>query len=286
MGDRFELADPERGVLDDVVDVDRWRLSAEAGASDLLTSLDAQGFASAAGFLTPATIATLDNEFEALLPYAHVRHDRRSVYGRCDDDGVDNGGLTSDWVAGHLTRDMFPPHSLAQRLYVSPAFKRFVATSVGVDQVYEYADPLAGLVCTVLPPGGCYGWHYDTNEFVVTIPIRAAEHGGHFEYVPGLRRPGKENMAGARRVIAGKQVDTTRRADGDPGDLQLFRGRYALHRVSPVKGRRSRLTLVLSYSDRPGVIGPLERTRRVYGRVTEAHLMAGLVRDGADGLVL
>ena len=70
-----------------------------------------------------------------------------------------------------------------------------------------------------------------------------------------------------------------------PGDLQLFLGRYSLHQVTPVTGDRQRHTLVLSYAERPGVIGPIDRTRSVYGRVTEAHLVAGGV-DAADGLIL
>ena len=57
--------------------------------------------------------------------------------------------------------------------------------------------------------------------------------------------------------------------------------------MTEVEGDRPRLTLVLSYATRPGVIGPLDRTRSVYGRVTEAHLLAAERRshDG-DGLIL
>lgn len=282
----IRLADPELDMLDDVL-AEPWRSAtadATAPASMLRERLDCDGLATATGFLTTAAVDALDGELEGLLPYAGVRTDERSVYGRTD-SGLDGPGLRSTWRAGHLTRDMFGPQSIAHRLYVSSALKRFVADAVGAEQVYEYADPLAGLVCTVLPPGGSYGWHYDTNEFVVTIAIREADRGGVFEYVPGLRRPGDERVDAARRVIAGTDVASVQRARSVAGDLQLFRGRYALHRVSPVVGERHRLTLVLSYSDRPGVIGPLERTRRVYGRVTEAHLLAS--GGGAvDGLAL
>ncbi len=282
----IRLADPERDTLDDVI-APPWRTQHAGGlapASQLRRRLDRDGLATAAGFLTAPALRGLDAELGAMLPYAGVRSDERSVYGRTE-PGLDDPGLRSTWRAGHLTRDMFPPQSIAHRLYVSSEVKRFVADAVGVGQVFEYADPLAGLVCTVLPPGGCYGWHYDTNEFVVTIVVREAEAGGAFEFVPGLRRPGDEGVDAARRVISGADRSSVQRVRSAPGDLQLFRGRYALHRVSPVAGRRHRLTLVLSYSDRPGVIGPVERTRRVYGRVTEAHLLAA-GRASADGLVL
>ena len=52
-------------------------------------------------------------------------------------------------------------------------------------------------------------------------------------------------------------------------------------------GSTDRHVAVLSYADRPGVIGPVDRTRAVYGRVTEAHLVAEQCKlDSADGLML
>ncbi len=69
-----------------------------------------------------------------------------------------------------------------------------------------------------------------------------------------------------------------------PGDLQIFLGRYSLHRVSEVRGSTERHVAVLSFANRPGVIGPVDRTRAVYGRVTEAHLIAEAM-IAPDGLI-
>lgn len=182
---------------------------------------------------------------------------------------------------------MIPPFAMAHRLYVSPLFKRFIGACVDQSQVFEYADPLAGLVATVLPPQGQYPWHYDTNEFVVTIMTQKPEAGGDFEYHKDLRTPGDENFDGLARVLSGEPEHPARCVETHPGDLQLFLGRYSLHQVTPVTGTRERHVLVLSYADRPGVIGPVDRTRSVYGRVTEAHLMAEQVRLAtSDGLIL
>ena len=63
-----------------------------------------------------------------------------------------------------------------------------------------------------------------------------------------------------------------------PGDLQLFRGRFALHRVTTVRGTTPRHTAILAYSDRPGVVGSETRTRQLFGRVAPAHL-AGSARS-------
>ncbi len=56
-----------------------------------------------------------------------------------------------------------------------------------------------------------------------------------------------------------------------PGDLQLFRGRYSLHRVAPLKGARRRYVAILSYVEEPGMVGAPERTKQLYGRTLPIH---------------
>ncbi|MGH4023816.1 MAG: HalD/BesD family halogenase, partial [Pseudonocardiaceae bacterium] len=48
----------------------------------------------------------------------------------------------------------------------------------------------------------------------------------------------------------------------------------ALHRVSPVRGPMARHTAILAYTERPGVLGSVERTRQLFGRVLPEHLAA------------
>lgn len=288
------VANPEHGTVEDLVGsahLDRhgipdWDRLATSARRDL----EEHGVATIAGFLHRDAVERINASLDQLRPFVPIRFDRRSVYARvagvelADDDPR---RTEVDWLAGHATRDMFPPYTEAHRLYVCPHFKRFIARCVGLERVFEYADPLAGLVATILPPGGCYGWHYDTNEFVVTIAIQPADSGGRFEYATNLRTPGDENLEGLRRVLDGTDAGLVRSTAMGAGDLQLFLGRYSLHRVTEVDGEIERRVLVLSYADRPGVIGPLDRTRSVYGRVTEAHLVAAdLVAAAPDGLIL
>lgn len=288
------IADPETGTLDDLVS-DRYRLGDRESAADLAaevaSALERDGAATLPGFLRDEALAAIAADLDAAVPHVAIRRHQASVYHRdaleVDLAADDPRCVRQTWLAGHVTRDMIPAYSPAHRLYVSPGFKRFIAGCVGQERVFEYADPLAGLVATILPPGGQYPWHYDTNEFVVTIMIREPEAGGVFEYAQGLRRPGDENLDGLARVLDGSADETIQRSDVGEGDLQLFLGRYSLHRVTQVAGQHARHVLVLSYADRPGVIGPLDRTRSVYGRVTEAHLVAAETTvAGPDGLVL
>lgn len=286
------LANPEHDALYDVVAADRlgldddpahWRQLGRRLAGDL----ERDGVAQLPGFLRSDAVRAIGTDLRRALPFVPIVHDHRTVYARTRHEH-DHPALAqvSEWAAGHVTRDMIPPQSPAHRLYVSPMFKQLVAACVGADHLYEYADPLAGLIATVIPPGGCYGWHYDTNEYVVTVSIAGASSGGRFEYCHDLRRAGDENLDGLLEVMTGADRSSVRSIGSEPGDLQIFRGRYSLHRITEVGGTLPRLTLVLSYADRPGVIGPVDRTRAVYGRVTEAHLVAAAATCGADGLIL
>jgi hypothetical protein len=75
-------------------------------------------------------------------------------------------------------------------------------------------------------------------------------------------------------VLAGSRPDLVNRLTLNPGDLQLFKGRYSLHRVTEVDGGAARHTAIFAYSERPGMIGSLERTRQLFGRVLPEHVMA------------
>jgi hypothetical protein len=64
----------------------------------------------------------------------------------------------------------------------------------------------------------------------------------------------------------------------------LFRGRFSLHRVTRVTGSTPRVTAIFAYADQPGVVGKVERTKQLFGRIAPEHLAADQQRR-SDGLV-
>lgn len=293
------LADPETGELSDVVDLDRYPIHEPRSSAwdEMLDTCHAQladdGCLVLDGFLRPDALRIAAQEIRALAAHAPIRRHASTVYARRESEA----SLPADdprvrqltWHAGHVTRDMIPPYAIAHRIYASASFKAFIAACTHRSRVFEYADPLAGLVATVLPPNGTYPWHYDTNEFVATIMTSKPDGGGVFEYCSNLRCPGDENLSGLAGVLSGRHPEMIRSVQLEPGDLQLFLGRYSLHQVTRTTGANDRHVMVFSYADRPGVIGPVDRTRAVYGRVTEAHLVADATATAdvaADGLIL
>ena len=159
-----------------------------------------------------------------------------------------------------------------------PAFDPFIRDCLQQEAFYRYADPLADVIINMANEGNGFPWHFDTNPFTITLAIQNADHGGAFEYAPNIRRQ-HENFGEVSKVLD-EQSDRVISIDLEPGDLQLFLGRYSLHRVTPLKGKRPRYVAIFSYVDQPDMVGSPERARQLYGRVLPIHLeRAGLRAD-------
>jgi hypothetical protein len=251
------------------------------------TALAADGCCVLPDFVRPDQQELLRAEGAALAPHAHHDVETVNVYNTAPDDT-----LPADHPArvpmqrgnAFVARDRIPADAVIHRIYTAPAFRRFVAACFGLPAVHELADPLSGLVLNVVAPGREHPWHFDTNEYTVSMLTQGPEAGGVFEYCPGIRSAGTENLDAVRAVLDGRGAP--RRLELRPGDLQLFLGRYSLHRVSPVAGGTARHTAIFAYSERPGVVGTVARTRQLFGRVTPAHLAAQDRAVRVDGLLI
>ena len=115
------------------------------------------------------------------------------------------------------------------------------------------------------PHGRELGWHFDNSSFAVTLLLQTPQAGGIFEYVPAARaRGGEQGYETVDAVLDGiHPVETLTFA---PGDLVLFRGRDALHRVTPTIGDVTRLLVVFAFNDEPGVRLSDSALATFYGR--------------------
>ena len=100
----------------------------------------------------------------------------------------------------------------------------------------------------------------------MTAPFQLPESGGVFEYVPERRDAERDvqNFDGVAEVLDGTR--TVERLALHPGDLVIFRGRNALHRVTPTVGDRTRLLAVLAFNERAGVRLSDSAMATFYGR--------------------
>lgn len=258
---RYPLADPGSDAWERVVSRTRAELR-DHGCSVLPE------------FIRPSSWETLRREGAELAPRAYYDVEETNVYNTHVDDDLPAdhpGRIIMQRGNAFVPRDRIPTGSVIHRLYRDPSFVRFIAACFELPALHELADPLSGLVLNVVRPGMDHPWHFDINEFTVSLLTQVPEEGGVFEYCPNIRSADAENFDAVRSVLTGADRSPVRAQTLRPGDLQLFRGRYALHRVSAVHGATDRHTAIFAYSERPGVMGSVTRTRQLFGRVLPTH---------------
>jgi hypothetical protein len=270
-------------LLERVVDPVRYPLSppGNPGWNDLVAAvrrdLRDDGCSVLPDFIRPSLSETLRREGNAVATHAHHEIEVVNAYNIDLDTPVPEGHPAAiRLVRGNafVARDRIPGHFAIHRLYTDPNFQRFVADCVGRPAVHPLADPLSGLCLNVISPGLSHPWHFDTNEFSVSVLTQRSEGGGVFEYCPNIRSPRAENFDDVRGVLTGQRDDLVRRLTLRPGDLLLFAGRFSLHRVTTVSGATARHSAIFAYSERPGVVGSVARTQQLFGRVLPKHLAA------------
>ena len=271
----------------DYVDIGRYPIDVPGAARDALLaglqhSLQLDGCAVLKGFVRPGRIPDLVAESDRVAVHGHRNFSRTNPYFTKD---------RADLPASHPLRrfydrsnafvpaDNFGDDSVLRTIYRWPAFGPFIQAALGEQRFFPYADPLADVIVNLAEAGNGFPWHFDTNNYTVTLAIQNAESGGDFEYSPRLRSATDENYVGVEAVLDGDPT-LIRSLHLEPGDLQIFKGRYSLHRVTPLGGARARYVAIFSYVEEPGMVGSPERTRQLYGRVLPVHIeRAGLRND-------
>ena len=236
-------------------------------------------------FFSPVGLGTLLAEAEQRKPKTYYSAQKQcNVYLNDGDESYPADhprNVLLPRTNGFITADLFEPESASYRLYHWEPLKLFLAECLGKEQLYLYEDPVSNMIVNVGRPGQQFNWHFDTNEFTITMLLQPASSGAQFEYVPDLRNSQDECFAEVKQVLDGNR-ERVKRLELNAGDLQFFLGRFALHQVTQNTGDNDRLLLIMSFSEQPGMIGSMVRVKNLYGKVTEAH-RAAQVR--ADGLV-
>ncbi len=275
-------------ALTDIFDADRYPIH-EPGTrayDDLVArcreSLADDGCCTLSGFLRPDTIGRIAEEAECLAPRAHRHRTAHNPYFREANEELGDEHPVNRFqerTNGFVCADLIDPSSDLWTLYNSEVLTTFVADVFGIDPLYQYADPLACMPFNVMQPGDSFPWHFDTNEFTVTWMIQRPEQGGIFEYAPGIRDPEDEHYDDVAAVMSGDR-SRIRTLDLGAGDMQLFLGRYTLHRVTEIAGSRARHVAIPSWARDPEMVGQPHRMKQLYGRVLPVHLeRAGMRQD-------
>ena len=273
-------------IAENLINLERYPIHEMGPARDAVIAkvradLAKDGCAILKNFLTPEAIEEVTAEADQVHHLAHRSFGRTNPYFTKDDESLpenDPRRRFYDRSNAFIPADNFMANGPLRTIHDFPAFDPFVKDCLEEENFYRYADPLADVIINMAEEGEGFPWHFDTNNFTITLAIQNAESGGAFEYAPAIRQD-SENFDAVRDVLDGVS-DSVTRIELEPGDLQLFKGRYSLHRVAPLFGQRRRYVAIFSYVEEPGMVGSPERTEQLYGRVLPIHLeRAGLRSD-------
>jgi len=259
--ERYPIADSRNPARKQVIDTVRSEI-----AEDGCALLD--------GFLSDFGLSTLLGEALDRRSSAYFSDKTRAnAYFSAPDPSLPDShpvNIMMDRTNGFITSDQFEPACFSYRFYHWDSLSRFLADCLGRKQLYIYADPISNMIINVCSPGTRFNWHFDTNEFTITMLLQPASRGGYFEYVPDIRSSSNEEYDEVASVLNGDR-NRVRRLQLKPGDLQFFLGRYALHQVTRNTGNNDRLLIIMSFTENPDVIGSKRRVKQLYGKLAKVH---------------
>jgi hypothetical protein len=234
------------------------------------------------GFVKQERISELVAECDRVERHGHRNFTRTNPYFLSDREDLPVTHPLRrfyDRSNAFVPADNFGSESILRAIFDWPTFSPFIKEVLGEEKFFPYADPLADVTVNLAEEGGGFPWHFDTNNYTVTLAIQNAEQGGDFEYSPMVRSLTDENYDVVEKVLDGDKT-LIRTLKLEPGDLQIFKGRYSLHRVAPLAGSRKRYVAIFSYVAEPGMVSSPQRAKELYGRVLPIHLeRAGLRAD-------
>lgn len=274
--------------ISQVIDLDRYPIHVDGEArrqlvADVQKDVRSVGCAVIKQFVKSSAIVALVAEGDSIAHLGHRNFNRTNPYfTQLPPDLPDTHPLRRfyDRSNAFVPADNFGDDSIIRAMYEWPSFAPFIQEVLEEPSFYRYADPLADVIINLAEEGNGFPWHFDTNNYTVTLAIQNADDGGAFEYSPNLRTPTDENYDGVGRVLDGDQT-LIHSLHLEPGDLQIFKGRYSLHRVTPLSGPTMRYVAIFSFTEMEGIVGSPERTKQLYGRVLPIHLERAGMRGDA-----
>jgi hypothetical protein len=251
------------------LDTTRHRITDDDYIAGCRATLDRDGALVLSGFVHADVIARIVAESAPRERDAFYTDKSHNVYLTPSDptlphDHPFNRQVTSS--KGLIADDQIPPDSLLREMYDDGDFRAFLCGVLGIDEIHPYADDLSSINVHFAAAGMELGWHFDNSSFAVTMLLQAPDGGGRFEHVPAVRDPDSGDMAFERvdGVLDGAESIST--LEFQPGDLVLFRGRNAMHRVTATEGSVTRMLVVFAFNDRPGVKLSDSALATFYGR--------------------
>jgi len=256
--------------LSDVINLEQCPLRSSDFRRECKSTVDENGVLVMRNFLTPSAIASIQREGEENQHLAYYTVSKHNIYLKPSDPEYPANHTRNREVSsskGCITTDQIPADSPLHTLYDAPEFREFLCAVLDETKLYEYGDAMSSINLHYASEGQELGWHFDNSSFAITLMIQNPKIGGEFEYVNDVRDAdnGEMNYELSEKILDGEVSTNTLAMDA--GALVLFRGRNSMHRVTPVKGDRTRMLVVLAYNTEPGIALSESARMTFYGRL-------------------
>ena len=209
-------------------------------------------------FIRPAQLAAMTEEASALTPRAYYLSEESPPYFNCEDsDSAPPDHLLKMTVKNsyrQVLSEQILPDSLVRQLYLWAPLIEFVRRVFGAETLYPSDCPHLSLTYKIAGEGDTDGWHYDSNDGVVSLLLQKPDRGGLFEYAPYIRSEHDQRFDRVAALLDDPATLAIRPAM-EPGTFVFFNGKLSMHRVTPVgPTTRTRIIALLSYDQRPDQI--------------------------------
>jgi len=265
--------------LSDIIDLKKYPIDdldnpiTQKLIKDCRERLDYDGCALIKDLVKPESLDRMQAEAERLYDQTYWSKGSHTPYFNKDDESLPEDHPKRSFQersSGYINSDILEPNSDLRAIYASEPVTKFVGECLGVSPLYIWADPLGCNPYSIMDPDNYFPWHFDGNEFTVSILVQESEAGGVFEYAADLRSPEDENFDGVKKVLNGAR-DVVNQLDLRPGDMQIFKGRFSMHRVTKITGERRRVIALPTYVTDPYSVNRPAHSIHLYGRAEPIH---------------
>jgi len=246
--------------------------------------LNEDGCCVLSNFIRPDSIQKMKDEVDRNLSKIYFTNDKHNPYFTKDDKTLHEEHPKRIFTvrqSGYLNSDDLEKNSDLNKFYDLEEMLKFVSDSLEVFPLYKWADPLGKNPYSIMHTDHYFPWHFDGNEFTLSVLIQKAEIGGLFEYASDIRSKDNENFEEVAKVLKGNRKKI-KSLDLKPGDLQIFKGRFSMHRVTKIEGKTSRYIALPCYVKDPLKINKPEHSKQVYGKALPIHFKRENIKG--DGL--
>ena len=148
--------------------------------------LDKDGCCVLPKFVLSESLKRMKEEVERNLPKTHWTKDHHNPYFSKDDENLSKDHpkrVFSFRESGYINSDDLEEQSDLNKIYESEEMLKFVSDSLGVFPLYRWSDPLGKNPYSIMHKDHYFPWHFDGNEFTLSILVQKAEKGGLFAHL-------------------------------------------------------------------------------------------------------